>query len=1337
MTRAVLFGSYELIERVGEGGMAEVWRARSRGAAGFEKTVVIKRVLPSLMARPDFAAMLVREAKIAARLNHPNVVQIFDLGEEDGAYFIAMEYVPGRDLASLMAHTWRLGREESERAGMSLPLKLWIVAEVAKALDYAHRRKGDDGHPLQIVHRDVSPQNVLLATEGQVKVTDFGIARADERDLGRDDDPTVLRGKYAYMSPEQARGLHLDRRSDVFSLGIVLYELVSEQRLFRAPDAKETLRRVREADVPPLDLAALGLPDALGHVLDRALEPDRDARYPSAREMGTDLTRLLFDMRAPVGEADLAEVMRSVFPPVGTARPNKLRVDLLLRAYDDATAASQPPGLAPDAPSPGEVTEVGSGSWRRRSEPRPVVLVAAPERGVSEASFDAAVVAGGGLPLPVCRGAREAMFGLERGAEHAALRAARVAFELQHAAPTAERSPFAVALATGEARALREMVVPTEALSVRAAELLARAEPGTIVADGPLAADLTYSFELSALDDGAHRVLGHRRRGERHSVLIRRGGPLVGRGAEMRQLTAALLEADEGRGGAVLVEGSAGVGRTRLLAELYALAASQDCVCLLGRSDAADHLVFGTLVDALRDLCGQEESDTPEVAIEKVRRLRVLGVSAREVRLAEELLGLEPPRPSAERPGRPRAVELLSLWQRSLRALSRDRTVLLVLEDLHWAGDGTRQLLPLLLRGLARSRVLVVMSARPGTPLPSLPATSMFVRPLGLRPAARLFASRVGGRSLEDGLARRVFEHTAGNPLWVISVADEALAAGALQVEDGFVTERVRGWPPSVPAPRAADVAATVAHASDAERDLLRIVAAFQRPVDPSAVAAVYEAPVAAVEGTLRRLLSRDLLCSHDTPAATAAIRVPEAAPRRRPTISPSPVNWRGRVTAALPGRLWVAGGSLMRTALLDTMSQTERRRLHGRIAAVLERAGAGADEDRVPELAFHAEHSDDARRAPDYLRSAAEVAYAQGDPRTAAERYARAARLLRDGDSDDVEASADAAVKGAEMALEAGDPDLAERVLRVMQGARSNDSDGAFTARLELARARALRRMNRYRAAVDALEGVGAGMDALDERLRHRVLLELGRAKVELGEVEEAAGILEAAVLEREDSDDLRARLLCALSVAHACRGDTDAAQARVAAALAIAAHLGQGDLRYLALAAMAEVQDASGAVADAGARWREAAEVAREQGLHRELARASMRAAVALLEAGRADEAVACAEEAGRLSRVHAMPGTTALATAVQGALMITAHPDASYFPKLVRAVEQLEGMERHSDAAVAVLMLALAHQALSDLPAAGRTLLRAARIARRAGRTAFEARLRDRAAALGARE
>jgi serine/threonine protein kinase len=380
----VVLGSYELIDRITEGGMAEVWRARARGAAGFEKTVVIKRVLPNLMTKAGFADLLVREAKIAARLSHPGIVQIFELGEENGSYFIAMEYVHGKDLGQAMA--WRGGSAE----GLSLPLRLWIVGEVAKALDHAHRRRGDDGRPMSIVHRDVSPQNILLGYEGDVKLADFGIARADESGLGRGEDPKILRGKYAYMSPEQARGEPLDRRSDLFALGVVLYELLSGRRMFRGRTSQETLAMVRAAQLPPLDAASLNIPPELARMLERSLAKGREDRYAWGNELGTEITQFLFRRGEPVGQTELSAAMDRMFPPEDALSPNKLRVDVMRRAFDDAQAISQAGALlAASEQASGEEgrTAAVAPSRRVRIEKRRIALLVASEREAEDAAF--------------------------------------------------------------------------------------------------------------------------------------------------------------------------------------------------------------------------------------------------------------------------------------------------------------------------------------------------------------------------------------------------------------------------------------------------------------------------------------------------------------------------------------------------------------------------------------------------------------------------------------------------------------------------------------------------------------------------------------------------------------------------------------------------------------------------------------------------------------------------------------------------------------------------------------------------------------------------------------
>ena len=211
------FGKYEFIEKIGSGGMAEVYLAKSHGAEGIEKILVIKRVLPEFTSNRRFVDMFISEAKIAMELNHPNIVQIFDFGKVDSDFYLAMEFVDGSDLAQLLS----AGR----RAESPLPLgeAVFIGVEIAKGLDYAHRRLDHFGDPLDIVHRDMSPQNVLISREGAVKIVDFGIAKASSV---TEESPHVVKGKFSYMSPEQASGRRVDQRSDIFSLGVLLFLLV-------------------------------------------------------------------------------------------------------------------------------------------------------------------------------------------------------------------------------------------------------------------------------------------------------------------------------------------------------------------------------------------------------------------------------------------------------------------------------------------------------------------------------------------------------------------------------------------------------------------------------------------------------------------------------------------------------------------------------------------------------------------------------------------------------------------------------------------------------------------------------------------------------------------------------------------------------------------------------------------------------------------------------------------------------------------------------------------------------------------------------------------------------
>jgi serine/threonine-protein kinase len=300
------FGRYHLLERLAVGGMAEIFRARQTGAHGFEKILVIKRILPHLAADPEFLAMFIDEAKLQCALQHPKIVQVFEFGEAAGQYYIALEYVDGMDALGLLracAH---------RRQRLPVRLAVHIAGEILDALDYAHSQRGVDGSPLGIVHRDVSPSNVFISRRGDVKLGDFGIARATEKQRQSKTQAGTLKGKYGYMAPEQVVGGFIDGRADLFAVGIVLAEMLMGRRLFTAPNDLDVLLMVRDARLDRLDRYGSEIPPPLRKILDKILARDRDERYPTAGALRDVLHEFLFETRQRVTAADLGQFLDSV-----------------------------------------------------------------------------------------------------------------------------------------------------------------------------------------------------------------------------------------------------------------------------------------------------------------------------------------------------------------------------------------------------------------------------------------------------------------------------------------------------------------------------------------------------------------------------------------------------------------------------------------------------------------------------------------------------------------------------------------------------------------------------------------------------------------------------------------------------------------------------------------------------------------------------------------------------------------------------------------------------------------------------------------------------------------
>ncbi|MCG5053228.1 MAG: serine/threonine protein kinase [Myxococcales bacterium] len=316
--QATQHGRYTVVRKLAEGGMAEIFLAKQHGSQGFEKPVVLKRIHAALYADEQFRNMLIDEAHISMGLSHNNIVQVLDLGQAGGRYFLVLELVDGWDLGRLL--------RRAERVGLPFPpeLALYVTAQVCRALGYAHAKSSVEGKPLGIVHRDVSPQNVLISEQGEVKLADFGIAKARRK---RDNTETgVVKGKIAFMSPEQALGQTLDARSDLYSLGTLLYLLVLGQRPFEGASDLEVLLRVQQGEFTPPLARAPDLHPALVAILERAMCFDRDQRFGSADDMLADVEGALRNTFASPGQTELKQWLlelarRDGEPPIGRQGP--------------------------------------------------------------------------------------------------------------------------------------------------------------------------------------------------------------------------------------------------------------------------------------------------------------------------------------------------------------------------------------------------------------------------------------------------------------------------------------------------------------------------------------------------------------------------------------------------------------------------------------------------------------------------------------------------------------------------------------------------------------------------------------------------------------------------------------------------------------------------------------------------------------------------------------------------------------------------------------------------------------------------------------------------------
>ena len=841
------FGKYQLLERIATGGMAEVFLARSFGVEGFEKRLVIKRILPQLARSPHFVQMFIREAKISALLNHPNIVSVYELGKVGEDHYIAMELIHGRDL------TRSVRRRRAMGLALPLPIAVYITAGLARGLAYAHSREDPEGNPAPIVHRDVSPHNVLLGFQGEVKLVDFGIARM----MSDQDQPTGQPGggKFAYMSPEQARGERIDHRSDVFSCGIVLYELLVNHRLFQDPDPQEKLRQVQEAIVPDPRVEVPAIPERLWEILQGALARNPDDRYADASLLEEDLRAFLFEAGHRIDDATLGSFLRELFadelgPDPSSALLQNLAHELTrleesmdhTRSDATSTASTAPSEQGPRRPI-GEkksvavlvVEVVGLTDASEIIEPEEVVRQ---QDSVNRTMSRVAERFHGWLDTP-SHDTLTMLFGIPRAFEDDLDRALACALELLRAVRKLRKKGQAVELAIGLHRGEVALSGTPEDLSYiprgnvvkLARRLAALADPGEIRVSDLVASQSgdRWRFNLGP----RVRMKGRRQElstfvlaGRRRKARGGPGGRWIRRAGELEVLASAITGLAEGRGGVLAISGEAGSGKTRLVRELREQAARGRVPCYVARcypyGNDVPLAAFRDLVASVLRIDGDEP---PEVLRQQLARLAEFGMDEPDIATIGEFFAVE-----SRRRVQPTKEDIYGAGAAFTLGLARSRPTLIVVEDLQFMPTFERQLLGHLVRSSAGTRVLWILTWRGRKPPAELPRPAEEIRlgPLDDEARKALAADVLAVRTIEPDLMDFVDRHATKNPLYVVEVVKSLQQKGGIAIEgrraslseptggevllpptlEGLITSRVDGLGPA--AKGALQIAATI-----------------------------------------------------------------------------------------------------------------------------------------------------------------------------------------------------------------------------------------------------------------------------------------------------------------------------------------------------------------------------------------------------------------------------------------------------------------------------------------------------------------------------------------------
>ncbi|HXX67750.1 MAG TPA: protein kinase [Polyangiaceae bacterium] len=836
---------FDVVRRLGTGGMAEVFLAKKIGAEGTYKVLVLKRILPAHGSSRRFRTMFIEEARLATRLNHPNVVQVYEFQDfGDQGLLLAMEYVEGCDLGHLMS--------AAKAKGTKIPpwIGAWIIAEAAKGLHYAHEKKDEAGQPLDIVHRDVSPQNILLSFEGAVKIADFGIASA--RLFA--EEQGVLKGKFGYMSPEQARGETVDRRGDVYALGVILWEILVGRPIHGGLGGEALIDIVRSGIVEPPSTHTPDVPDELEAITLRALCEAPDQRFPTAREMAAAVGKAIVRQGELIDAAGLESTLALLIGGDGRSLVSEPPASLVARGDDARTQAAVPLARSlaesrseahdPAAPAVDAGAARRSTSSGARREVRHVAVLSLRLKGLRDATVPrrtldrfknmlddlafkrgmrwAWVIEADAPNAPIAMAS--AIAGVGANASRAASDAAQLALDV-HEAVSGFKEELAGAIAAsigivrGIATGLRDgqghlVQYILHDPAAHLADALCETAPSghTWVAGGVyrlIRRDFRWgdvpSLELRAtsadpdgLDlPGAMRVYSLERSLSREERLEIQGGAtdLVGRDAEKAELHAAFHEAISGRGASSrivcrAVVGEMGIGKTALvatfLAELPPIARLLHVEC----TPVTLEIPYAAVAEIVRQAIGtsgEEPFEQVAALISKAGNGTTLEDAASpSVARLTELATNRQMGDGSEEDAHARKKQILAGVRNLLAVVAFEAPIVVVIEGMHWADKASLDLFAELVHTSEPLRALVLMVTRPDDRVTQVTqgVARIELRSLTADEQVRLVEARLGVREGARQVCADLLAKVGGNPFFLLEMIDALLERGAIEIRE-------------------------------------------------------------------------------------------------------------------------------------------------------------------------------------------------------------------------------------------------------------------------------------------------------------------------------------------------------------------------------------------------------------------------------------------------------------------------------------------------------------------------------------------------------------------------